>query len=448
MNYKKLISFIVLTLIASFVTIRAQSPEFFNYQSVVRDGDGNPITNQTIGLQLKIHESNSNGTVIFSETHTVSTNEFGLLNVLIGNGNQETGSISDIEWGSNSYFLEVLMDHDGGTNYQSMGTSQLVSVPYAMQAERASNVFSGNYDDLNGKPDTTDWDLNEHDDFSGSYDDLTNKPDTSNWDLDETDDFSLPFYYNDSLTNDLFGINAYGDTYADVFRIRSYDTLYGGDLIYLYNRGQYSNSIDIVHEGDNPAVQIDNEGSSDALSIEQHHDYGSAIDIYKITGYDPAIDIYHNSDGGDAIEINQAGTDGYALNVINGDVRIEDDLEVVGSKNFIQTHPEDTTKEIVYTAVEGPEAATFIRGKDTLTNGSVTIDLPEHFDLVTAGEGLTAQVTPAGNCNGLYVEQVSDNQLVVKELNNGTSNVAFYYEVKGVREGFEDHQVIRERDFD
>jgi hypothetical protein len=128
-------------------------------------------------------------------------------------------------------------------------------------------------------------------------------------------------------------------------------------------------------------------------------------------------------------------------------VHVWGDFEVRGghTKALVQDHPADPTKEIVYVSLEGPEAGTYIRGTARLINGEAVINLPEHFSLITSEEGLTVQLTPWGECNGLYVAERSTSRIVVKELRGGTSNVKFDYLVQGVRKGHEDHQVIRDK---
>jgi hypothetical protein len=118
-------------------------------------------------------------------------------------------------------------------------------------------------------------------------------------------------------------------------------------------------------------------------------------------------------------------------------------LNVTGTKNFVQDHPWDPTKEIVYTSLEGGEAGVYTRGTAKLTDGRSIITLPEHFGWVTSSKGLTVQVTPRGDCNGLYVESITLRKLVVKELQGGRSNVEFDYLIQGIRKGYEDHEVIR-----
>ena len=127
-------------------------------------------------------------------------------------------------------------------------------------------------------------------------------------------------------------------------------------------------------------------------------------------------------------------------------VLINSDLTVTGVKAFVQDHPEDDTKEIVYVALEGHEAGTYTRGNGQLDEGIATIKLPEVFSLVTNEDGLTAQITPRGPVQSmLYVESVTPKMLVVKSSDMNDGHVKFDFMINGVRAGFEDHQVIREK---
>lgn len=405
--------------------ISAQSPDMFNYQAVARDDQGNIIENQSVGIKVSILKGSNTGTSIYEEEHTLTTTNQGIISFMIGNGSALSGSFSNIDWGSDSYFLKIGMDASGGTSYSTMGTSQLVTVPYAMYADSSGTSFNGDYADL------------------------SNKPDTTGWDMDESDDLKFPIHYEDTLEADLIYLNHYstGSSYDDMIQLVSTDSTYEGEALNIDYQGD-DNAIEISHDyGDQDAIDIYYDGESHSIDIR--HDgsdnNSNVLDITNYSGGGSAIAIYHYASE-DVIDITNLGG-GRAIDA-DGDVRITGDLNVTGSKNFVEVHPNDTTKEIVYSVVEGPEAATFIRGEATLTNGSATIEFPEHFTLVTAEEDLTAQLTPAGNCNGLYVESVDNNQLVVKELNGGTSNVAFYYMVHGVRDGYQNFEVIRDREMD
>ena len=116
----------------------AQAPQLINYQGVARDAQGVIIQNQNIGLRISLHSGSISGTIAYSEAHSTSTNNFGLFNIMIGSGTPINGTLSSIGWGSNTWYVEIEMDETSNTNYQTMGVSQLVSVPYALYAETAN----------------------------------------------------------------------------------------------------------------------------------------------------------------------------------------------------------------------------------------------------------------------------------------------------------------------
>jgi hypothetical protein len=114
-----------------------------------------------------------------------------------------------------------------------------------------------------------------------------------------------------------------------------------------------------------------------------------------------------------------------------------------GTKSFAQDDPTDSTKQIVYAALEGGEAGTYTRGTATLVNGAAVIDLPEHFGRVTEESGLTVQLTPRGEWLQLFVVQLSPTKLVVKEASHRKGH--FDFQVQGVRRGYADYQVVRDK---
>ncbi|HSO85513.1 MAG TPA: hypothetical protein VLQ91_03105 [Draconibacterium sp.] len=118
------------------VAVSAQAPQSFRYQAVARDNSGNVLANQNVSFRISILGGSISGTVVYSETHSgLSTNAFSLVELEIGKGTPVTGTFSAINWGSNSYFVKIEMDPEGGTAYQELSTSQLLSVPYALHAK-------------------------------------------------------------------------------------------------------------------------------------------------------------------------------------------------------------------------------------------------------------------------------------------------------------------------
>jgi hypothetical protein len=118
----------------------AQAPQSFKYQAIVRDGSGEIIADQPVGLQVSILQGSITGTDVYVETHAPTTNGFGLINLEIGRGTIVSGDFLSIDWGSDSYFIKIEIDVSGGTSYTEMGTTQLLSVPYALHAKTAETV--------------------------------------------------------------------------------------------------------------------------------------------------------------------------------------------------------------------------------------------------------------------------------------------------------------------
>lgn len=130
------------------------------------------------------------------------------------------------------------------------------------------------------------------------------------------------------------------------------------------------------------------------------------------------------------------------------DLRVWGDLSVSGTKNFVQPHPTDETKKIVYVAAEAGEALTMARGVSRTENGRVTVRLPDHFALVTSEDvPLTVQLTVEGAPALVYVVSKSREAIEVKMKDSDFSefrDVTFDYFVQGVRDGFEDHVAIQD----
>lgn len=122
------------------IALLAQAPNMMDFQSLVRDASGNFVSNQTIGVQISILKTSATGTVVYRETHSVTTNTNGLLTLTIGTGTVQTGTFSSIDWSAGPYFLKTEMDVNGGTSYTLTQTTQMMSVPYALYANKAGNV--------------------------------------------------------------------------------------------------------------------------------------------------------------------------------------------------------------------------------------------------------------------------------------------------------------------
>lgn len=139
---KKFNSVIILAiLLFGFTTFncQAQAPHAFKYQAIVHNASGNILANAPVGLRISILKGSTSGTTAYSETHSVLTNNLGLVNLVIGQGTPVSGSFNSIDWGTDNYYVQVDLDATGGNNYTFMGVSQLLSVPYALFAEKSDS---------------------------------------------------------------------------------------------------------------------------------------------------------------------------------------------------------------------------------------------------------------------------------------------------------------------
>ena len=121
-------------------SVSAQSPEKMSYQAVVRNTSDNLVTNQPVGMQISILQGSATGSAVYVETQTPTTNTNGLVTIEIGSGTVVTGDFAAIDWTNGPYFIKTETDPAGATNYTITGTSQLLSVPYALHAKTAENV--------------------------------------------------------------------------------------------------------------------------------------------------------------------------------------------------------------------------------------------------------------------------------------------------------------------
>jgi hypothetical protein len=163
---RKLYSILVALIIAP--TIFGQAPSSFKYQTVIRNSSGQLIINTQVNIQIAILKGSISGNPVYTEIFSPMTNDFGLVNLDIGAGTVVSGNFETIDWGVETYFIKVWL------NDTEMGTSQLLSVPYALYANKAETISE---DAITGNENAfTGWDKSSLDDFDGKYSSLSNVP--------------------------------------------------------------------------------------------------------------------------------------------------------------------------------------------------------------------------------------------------------------------------------
>jgi len=134
--------------------VKAQVPEGFNYQAVIKDNSGELLLNGSVSVRVSIIDDNASGILLYREIHSTSTNKNGLINLKIGSQTSDYGIFAVIDWSEGAKYMKV--EIDDGDGYDDLGTFQLLSVPYALYAKSASkaevlgqsNVYSTQSDTL------------------------------------------------------------------------------------------------------------------------------------------------------------------------------------------------------------------------------------------------------------------------------------------------------------
>jgi hypothetical protein len=124
--------------------LTSYASDAINYQAIIRNTNGSPVANTLISVQITLLNDLVNENVVYQETHQVITNDLGMINLKIGMGNATAGIFDQINWGASTFFVRTAVDLTGGTSFEVIGTSQLLSVPYALYAKKAKELDVAN----------------------------------------------------------------------------------------------------------------------------------------------------------------------------------------------------------------------------------------------------------------------------------------------------------------
>jgi hypothetical protein len=134
-------TYTLLLFLLATVSILAQVPEKMSYQAILRDASNTLLTNQEVGMQISILQSTITGVAVYIETQTATTNINGLVSIAIGSG-ASSDDFSAIDWSAGPYFIKTATDPSGGSSYTITGSSQLMSVPFAIYAKTSGSSIA------------------------------------------------------------------------------------------------------------------------------------------------------------------------------------------------------------------------------------------------------------------------------------------------------------------
>lgn len=134
----------ILLLLFPFSLLFAQAPQGFNYQAIVSNANGQLLINKTVNFQFNIRQNAQTASPIYTETHQITTDDLAQASLVIGQGTATTGNFTTINWGNGSYYLSI--EINTGNGYVAMGSTQLLSVPFALYANQSTNGQPTVYD--------------------------------------------------------------------------------------------------------------------------------------------------------------------------------------------------------------------------------------------------------------------------------------------------------------
>ena len=237
-----------------------QSPQKFTYQSIIKNSSGYLLKNQDVGLRISVLFNSSNGIPVYSEEHSVESNNNGLVTLIIGDG-LSSDVFADIDWGNGEYYLKVEVDPEGGINYVMNQTSQLLSVPYALYAGNSSInlsvigqsyiTFSGNQISANKIDASNDITGLSNVAVSGDYDDLTNTP--TLFDGDYANLTNTPTLFDGDYANLTNTPTLFDGDYAN---LTNTPTLFDGNYVNLTNQPELEDGKIYIGDSDDKSAQI------------------------------------------------------------------------------------------------------------------------------------------------------------------------------------------------
>jgi hypothetical protein len=182
---------VILTVSAFIFSLKlmAQAPEKMSYQAVVRNSSNGLVISAPVGMRISILQGSAAGASVYTETQTVNSNANGLVSLEIGSGTVVSGNFSTIDWSADTYFIQTETDPTGGTSYTVTGTSQLMSVPYALHAKTAESVLNDQVDDADADPTN---ELQNWSNLPGIPSDIADGDDVDDADADPANEIELP----------------------------------------------------------------------------------------------------------------------------------------------------------------------------------------------------------------------------------------------------------------
>jgi len=442
---------ITLIILLCAIILNAQPPQAFRYQAVIRDASGEIISNEPVDVRISILDGWGAGPVIYQETHSVTSNQFGLINLSVGWGTPGTGyDFQNIDWSLNEKFIEVEIWDDGLSAYVSMGTSMLYSVPYALYSKDdgdwtrdGDDILAANTGSVGIGSSSIFYKLNVTSPVSAINGESQDGMGISG----STFGFQQAGVYGVGGSADSYGVygwNWFGGDAIRGFSNGGWAGYFTGNLFASGNVGIGTDSPnaklhvnDRIRIGEDPTYpsvygELIHEGGGNGFIINAHAGGGSWADLLLQTNGTTKMFIESSGKVGigtvspirrfqveasgseDAIQgWSPDGTGVYAVSAssygifgqsqsgyagyFSGNVHISGSLSK-GSGSFVIDHPLDPENKLLrHNFVESPENLLIYRGKVELNSeGEAVVEMPDYFKALTKEDEASIHLTPVG----------------------------------------------------
>lgn len=427
--------FLFILCVAISVGAYAQPPEKFNYQGVARMANGSPIASQAIGIKISILDGSSTGTQVYVETHSATTNQFGLYNVAIGGGTVVSGNMSNINWGSGDKYVKVEIDPAGGTSYADLGTAQLLSVPYALHSGGGTPGPAGPQGPAGPAGPAGNANING---TTNRIIKFTNSTTGGNSDITETSTG-----VGIGVTSPLAKFHVSGSSNSTV-TLGSTTFDHNGAVVQTSTNSTSSISRGLVAYAANSSAENtglfgfgNGSGSSTSVGVfglgqSQSSTSGTSVGVFaSAAGGSANYGLYSTYSG--------SGLAGY----FNGAVQVNGSLSK-SSGTFKIDHPLDPANKYLYHSfVESPDMMNVYNGNIiTDAAGVAEVTLPDYFEALN--KDFRYQLTVIGTfAQAIVAEKVQGNKFVIK---TSEPNVEVSWQVTGIRQDkyAEAHRVVPE----
>lgn len=386
--------YILLVLLLTSFQFFAQAPEKMSYQAVIRDASDALLVSTSVGMQISILQGSAAGTAVYVETQTPTTNANGLISIEIGSGSVVSGTFNTIDWSTNSYFIKTDVDPTGGTSYTISGTSQLLSVPYALFA-KSSGGTAGSQWTTNGN------------------------------NINNTNTGSVVVGSNVTNSNLNFYVTNTGSPKMAIGNMNNFNNVNSGELHFAEDTNYYSSG--------ECGIKYQYNGNLNNLYLIGACSTPDTIARFNRDGFSnmKRLRLSNNYNTNTANQLTVDGNSDFT-----GDVTITGNLNVTGNiakggGTFKIDHPLDPqNKYLVHSFVESPEMMNIYSGNATTDgNGFVTVKLPAYFE--AANKDFRYQLTTIGTfAQAIVKEKISGNKFVIQ---TSTPNVEVSWQITAVR---------------